>query len=326
MSRQVSLPGLAETLRTSDDFVICGHVSPDGDCLGSQFALAAALRAMGKRATCLLANHDPIAYPFMQLPGMSEAVVAGDYHGEVGTFVTVDVPTAERMGRDAAALHAAAPCTATIDHHLSPGVFSDVSYVDPDCPANAMIVWELIGHLGVSPTPEMATCCYVGLMTDTGRFQYQNTTAEAFAFASEMIAAGANPSELAKLVYQNRSRESLAIEQRLLSQCEFPEDGNFVLGYLLVKDFAETGASRSDTEDLIDVLRGVRGVRVACLLKEQESTVRASLRAKDDTDVAAIAQRMGGGGHKAAAGFTFEGTIEQSLAMMRSVFDELGNA
>ena len=189
-----------------------------------------------------------------------------------------------------------------------------------------MIVWKLIELLGVTPSQDMATCCFVGLMTDTGRFQYQNTTAEAFVLAGEMIGAGAKPAELAQLLYQNRSAVSLALEERMLAHRQFLFDGRFALSHLLISDFSETGAERSDAEDLIDVLRSIRGVRVVCLLREQDDNVRGSLRAKDDTDVSKIAERIGGGGHKAAAGFTFEGGIEDAIACICSeiatVFDE----
>lgn len=321
MPKQVSISELAEELLAHDSFVICGHVSPDGDCLGSELALASALRSLGKQATCLLANADPIDYVFAQLPGMDAAVVAKDFKGDVDTFVSVDVPNVSRMGEQAAALHAQAAFTATIDHHLPTEPMSDVNFIDETSPSTTMLVWQLVKALGADCSAEVASCCYVGLMTDTGRFQFQNTTAAAFAAAGEMVAAGANPSDLARLIYQNRSKESLALEQRMLEHAEYLYDGQFALSHLAIRDFAETGAERPDAEDVIDVLRSVRGVRVACLLREQEHSVRGSLRAKDDTDVAAVARSIGGGGHKAAAGFTFEGSLEEALEALRTVFD-----
>ncbi|MBO4365897.1 MAG: DHH family phosphoesterase [Eggerthellaceae bacterium] len=303
--------------------VICGHVSPDGDCVGSALALAWALRSLGKRVTCLLAKDEPIEYGLRFMPGVPEMVPAGAFQGRYRTFISVDVPNADRMGPDAKRLHAAAEETITIDHHISNGPMSRVNYADADAPAAAMIVWQLLPLLGVEPDERMATCCYVGLLTDTGRFQYQNTTAEALQMAGEMVAAGVDPAQVAREVYQNRSRPSIALEKRMLSRIEYLCGGKFVLSYLKRSDFVETGAIKADAEPMIDVIRSIRDVRVACMLREQEGQVRGSLRAKDETDVSLIANRFGGGGHKAAAGFTFEGSLEDARRVVAKALREL---
>lgn len=318
-----ALDVIAQRLKAADDIVICGHVSPDGDCLGSQLGLAAALRALGKRVTCLLAKDDAIDYGLKSLPGIEDMVPAADFTGTVGMFVTVDVPTAGRMGEAAARLHASAPATLSVDHHPSAQPLSQRAYVDEDAPACALIIWDLIAHLGVTPDATMATCCYTGLMTDTGRFQYQNTTAESFSAAAAMIDAGAKPAEIAVQVYQNRSRASLSLEARVLKNMEFYGNGAYAISSLMRSDFVEAGAVKADAEPLIDVLRSVRGVRVACILRQQEGGVRGSLRAKDGTDVSVIATQLGGGGHKAAAGFTFVGGMDAARARIVEAFREL---
>ena len=321
--QEVSIAQIAELVRSHDDFVICGHVSPDGDCLGSQLAFAALCKHLGKRATCLLAYDDPIDYGLRFLPGAAEMVPAADFEGEVGMFVTLDVPTAERMGDDAAKLHAAAPATLTIDHHIPQGPFSQHCHVEQEAAACALIVWDLACELGFSDDAALATCCYAGVLTDTGRFQYQNTDRRALAAAGQMVAAGADPALVAREVYQSRSRQSLALEARMLERMEFVGNGQFVLSYLMRSDFVETGAQKSDAEPLIDVLRSIRGVRVACMLRQLPDGVRGSLRAKDDTDVAQIAKGIGGGGHRAAAGFTFKGGMDQAREHIAGVFKSL---
>ena len=323
MSPYTSLTDVARYLAESDDILICGHVSPDGDCIGSQLALAGALRSLGKRVTCLLAKADALEYGLAHLPGIEEAVVAKDFHGDFTTFVTVDVPNAKRMGDEASALHARAQRTITIDHHPSETPLSQINYIDADASACALIIWDIIAELGVAPSADIASLCYVGLMTDTGRFQYQNTSPASFLAASEMVKAGANPSALATLMYQNRTRASLQLEECMLSKTCLIADGQVAYSYLLIRDFSDTGALRSDAEPLIDVLRSLHGVRVACLLREQENGIRGSLRAKDDVDVSAIAKSFGGGGHRAAAGFTFEGTMEEALAAIKHTFNDL---
>ena len=306
MSSSPDFARALELLRGARDVVICGHVSPDGDCLGSALGLSWSLRALGKQVTCLLAAHDPLDAGLLFLPGIDECVVADEYAGAADLFVAVDVPKVDRMGDAAARIHAATPTTLTIDHHLSDAPFSQVNYIDSDSPAAAMLVWSVARALG--PVDErIATCCYTGLLTDTGRFQYQNTTPAAFEAAFEMMQAGADPSSIAREVYQNRSRQSLALEQRMLSRIKYLGKGQFAMSYLTRADFVETGAVKADAEPLIDVMRSVRG----------------SLRAKDETDVAQIAARFGGGGHKAAAGFTYEGSLEAVLAQVEQIFSDM---
>ena len=276
------LGAIAEALRSRDDFIICGHVSPDGDCLGSQLGLAAALKGLGKRVTCLLAKDEPIDERLGFLPGAAELVPAASFDGIARTFVAVDVPTRERIGEAAAALLEGCDLTVTVDHHAVDSTMTDLVYVDPDAASTTMLVWELAGLLGAERAGDVAQCCYTGLVTDTGRFQYQNTDAAAMRAASEMVEAG----------------------------------GAYALSWLSCDDFEATGAVKADAEPIIDALRSVAGVRVACMLREQGDVVRGSLRAKDDTDVAAVARSFGGGGHVAAAGFTLSCTLDEARRLV----------
>lgn len=318
-----TLSAMANALKELDNFVLCGHVNPDGDCLGSQLALAFALKSLGKRVTCLLVNPSPIEAGLEFLPGLKDMVPAEDFAEDGVAFIACDVPTAERMGA-AAAIQQRASVRFTIDHHAVPESMSEHNYVDPDAPATGMIVWKLIKELGVDPTSEMALCCYVALMTDTGRFQYQNTTAEAFFAASEMVAAGADPSLASREVYQSRTRASLLLERSMLANMSVADDGSWALSHVSLNDFLWSEGVKSDAEPLIDVLRSLKGVKVACILREQQDCVRGSLRAKDDSiDVARLARVIGGGGHKAAAGFTYKGTLSEALASLPGYLDEL---
>lgn len=308
------LATIAEVLRKADSFAVCGHVGPDGDCLGSQLVIYHALKALGKDVTCLLAKADPIEAGLKFLPGSGDMMVAADFDGAPEVFIAVDVPTAERMGAAAAAVRSRCKVSVTVDHHASDATMSDYTYVDPDAAATTMLAWELVGHLGVERTPEMATCAYTGLVTDTGRFQFQNTDQDAFAAAFQMVRAGADPAEVAREVFQNRSLASLELERIVLSRMRFGFGGSYVASYLTRADFEQTGAVKADAEPLINTLRSLAGIRVACILREEPEHIRGSFRAKDDTDVAALAKTMNGGGHRAAAGFTLYGTIEQAMA------------
>ena len=158
------LGAIAEALRSRDDFIICGHVSPDGDCLGSQLGLAAALKGLGKRVTCLLAKDEPIDERLGFLPGAAELVPAASFDGIARTFVAVDVPTRERIGEAAAALLEGCDLTVTVDHHAVDSTMTDLVYVDPDAASTTMLVWELAGLLGAERAGDVAQCCYTGLV------------------------------------------------------------------------------------------------------------------------------------------------------------------
>lgn len=318
-----TLAEVANRMRELDDFVVCGHVSPDGDCLGSQLALAAALRRLGKRVSCVLVKDEPVEANLLRvLDGAQDLVFAGAYKGAPGAFVGVDVPTRERIGEAACALLDQAPFSFTIDHHAVDTTMCDMVYVDPDAASATMLIWELAGYLGVERTGAVANCCYTGLVTDTGRFQYQNTDERCMSLAAEMVAAGADPASVSREVFQNRTYASMRLEATAIMRAEFSEDGATALGYLTREDFARFGAQKSDAEPVIDALRRIEGVRVACMLREQEDCIRGSLRAKDDTDVSAIARTFGGGGHVAAAGFTLYCTLDDAVAQVRAALAE----
>lgn len=318
-----TLAEVANRLCELDDFVVCGHVSPDGDCLGSQLALAAALRRLGKRVTCVLVKDEPVEANLLRvLDGAQDLVFAGAYKGAPGAFVGVDVPTRERIGEAACALLDQAPFSFTIDHHAVDATMCNMVYVDPDAASTTMLIWELAGYLGVERTGAVANCCYTGLVTDTGRFQYQNTDERCMRLAAEMVAAGADPASVSREVFQNRTYASMRLEATAIMRAEFSDDGATALGYLTREDFARFGAQKSDAEPVIDALRRIEGVRVACMLREQEDCIRGSLRAKDDTDVSAIARTFGGGGHVAAAGFTLRCTLDDAVAQVRAALAE----
>lgn len=312
-----TLEEIAEALLKRDHVCICGHVSPDGDCIGSQLALRAALVQLGKDVHVLLAADAPLERSFACLPGADELVPAEAFDGRCEVFVQVDAPDAKRIGEAAAALRAQALFTITVDHHAVDRRETDLSYTDPDAASTSMLVWGLAGHLGVDRAGDVAACAYTGLMTDTGRFQYQNADAAAFEAAAQMVAAGAAPGAIAREVYQNRRLASVLLEAVAIAHLELSADGRTALSWLSAADFAACGASRPDAEPLIDVLRAIEGVAIACMLREQDGQVRGSLRAKGDADVAALACELGGGGHRAAAGFTLDGPLDDAVALLR---------
>lgn len=315
--------GIADLLRSQDDFVICGHVGPDGDCLSSQLALWHALRALGKNATCILVKDDPIPFDLAFMPGTEEMVPACAFEGAARVFVGVDVPSRERIGIDACAILDACETSITIDHHAADVPMCEHVYVDPDSASASLLVWEVVKRLVEDVPFECALCAYTGLVTDTGGFRYQNADSRAFACASELIELGVDPSYVATQVYQNRTLASVKLESIMASRIVFVHGADVAISWVTADEMASVGAVKADTEPLINTLRSIRGVRIACILREQDGVIRGSLRAKDDTDVASLAKKLGGGGHRAAAGLTLAMTLDEALALMRDELDVL---
>lgn len=315
-----TLEEIAERIYAFDDFVICGHVNPDGDCLGSEMGLFHALVHLGKHAQVLLARNEPIDLGLEFLPGtelLTPAAMVEERDWSQTCFIAVDVPTPERLG-DAAAIQAQAGFRITLDHHACQTSMSELNYVDPDAAAASLLIWMVAAHLGAL-NQKVAQCCLCGLITDTGRFAYQNTNAEAFLCAAAMVDAGGDPALVNREFFQNRSVASFKLEKVVLDRLQFFEEGQFVMSHLTLEDFKRCHAVKADAEVLIDELRSIHGVRVAMILRENDQgEVRGSLRAKDeDTDVAQVARSFDGGGHKAAAGFTFHGTMDDALVQTK---------
>ncbi|MDO4182783.1 MAG: DHH family phosphoesterase [Coriobacteriia bacterium] len=307
-----TLEEIAAVLREADNVVIAGHVSPDGDCIGSQLALMWALRGLGKNVAVTLARDEAIDGTLAFLPGVECLQFAGAFTGPVDTFVAVDVPTKERLLEAQWALHEQAATTITVDHHAVPTAMARYSYTDPDAASTTLMMWQIACMLGQT-SAEVAQCAYTGLMTDTGGFRYSNSDETAFAAAADMVACGADPALSATKVYQQRTRASVELEGLVTQRMAFSCNGQFVISYVTLEDFQRLGATKADAEPMVDLLRSLAGVRVACMLREQETDVRGSLRSKDDTDISVVARHFGGGGHKAAAGFSLERPLDRAL-------------
>ncbi len=318
-----TLNEIAKLIARRDDFVICGHVSPDGDCLGSQLSLWHALRALGKKATCILVKDDPAPADVSFLPGIGEMVPAALFDGDAKTFVGLDVPTRERVGEAACAILDTCTCSITVDHHAVPERMCDYAYVDPESASASILVWEIVKMLCDEPPAESALCAYTGLVTDTGGFRYQNSDSRAFASAAELVRYGVDPAFVAAKVFQCRSWAALKLESLVLDRMTLNADKTRVLSWVSESDMKSLDARKDDTEELVSALRSMAGVRVACMLREQDGAVRGSLRAKDDTDVATLARKLGGGGHRAAAGFTLECDLESAIALLEGELDAL---
>lgn len=313
-TKGIALLGGARTI------AICGHVNPDGDCLGSALALTLGLRELGYEVTPLLAAREkPGLYDF--LGGYDDLVPACDYHQNPDVFILVDVPVPQRAG-DGERVFKRAAKTLVIDHHQGDAAFADVGYVDSSAAAAGMLVWDFLEQAGAQITPDIATCCYTALVTDTGRFQFQNADSRALEAAALMAGAGASPSEIARYVYQRRSWAALQLEGLILNRMQTAFDGRAVMSWACEEDFRKLGATKEDGDSLIDAIRQLDGAEVAVMLREQGPIVRGSIRSKTDRDVASIAAKMNGGGHKAAAGFTIHGSLDEAKKTVKKLLAE----
>ena len=314
---------IAETVLSYDSFALCGHVSPDGDCIGSQLALAHALVSLGKQVACLLVRDEPISKELLFMPGSNWFVPAANYEETPDVFIGVDVPTRERIGEDAAEVLDRCAKSITIDHHAVDSTMCDMVYVDPESASASLLVWQLVKELCPKPPEESALCVYTGLFTDTGGFRYQNSNADAFHAAAELISYGVDAAHVATKVFQTRTAASLKLESCVLERMKVFANGQAVISYVTADDMQRLDAVKSDAEPLIDAIRQLEGTRIACMLREQGDIIRGSLRAKDSTDVSELARRFGGGGHRAAAGFTLQRPIEDALLTMVDAIEQL---
>jgi phosphoesterase RecJ-like protein len=302
---------LAE-LRGAGKLIVVTHENPDGDALGSLIAMQQTLAALGKECVTFVDAGEfplPHEYRFLPLTGLvNEPPEDLDEH----TIVFLDCGNLER--NPAEAFQRPGMHILNIDHHHDNTHFGTVNLVAPEASCTAEIVWDLMSGLGVKPTPTIAEALYVGLITDTGRFMYENTGPRAHRMAAELIEAGVDVHEIYRRVYEGISYGKLALLARGLSKVERYDDGRLTVTALSAADYAESGAEESYSEGVIDHLRAVEGTAVAALIRArladgdedgQPAQRKVSLRASDSSvDVSLIARAQGGGGHRQAAGFT----------------------
>ncbi len=313
-----SFDEVTRLLEDASTIAVCAHTSPDGDALGSELALIELIetRWPNKTVVGLLADDDVVPRIYQFLPGADRLVRAASYEGSPDVFFCVDLSQPGRLA-DAEAVLARSAHAVVLDHHPSGEHFWDAGVVRPEAAAAGVLVAEYALHLQGSLTPSMAQCLLCALMTDTGRFQYQNANGEAFRVASALVDAGASPSEVALRVYQSDRLGYLHLSATVMGRITTFERGKIAYSYATSADFAATGVPVAECDGLVDLVRRVDGSEIALFLKEVPGgKVRGNLRAKSDRDISCVAREMGGGGHPAAAGFTVEGDIDQALSVV----------
>jgi phosphoesterase RecJ-like protein len=319
------LAAVVTAIRSHSRFVLTTHENPDGDALGSLLALQRALVALGKDSVMFLAGEAPLPgeYRFLDF-GELERTVPDDLDERV--LLLVDCANESRIGADRSILERAAS-TINLDHHHDNSRFGELNVVDASASSTAELQRNLFVELDLELTPELAEPLYVGLVTDTGRFQYSNTTPKALRLAAELVEAGADVQKVFQGVYESIQFAKLKLLARALGRAEVYAGGSLVVSYLLRDDFVQVGAVEPYSEGIIDTLRAVEGAEMAALIREPprggSPARRISLRAShDELDVSAIARLSGGGGHPQAAGFSSDDSIEEITAFLVRSFAE----
>jgi phosphoesterase RecJ-like protein len=281
------------------------HLGPDGDALGSMLALAIALNEQGRDAIASWGS-DPFSVPrqYVFLPKLDLISPPSLFPAAPELMITFDAGSFERLGTLEQNARAARSLL-VVDHHVSNEHFGTINLVDGSAAASAVIVHELLKRLNVRLDEAIATCLYTGLVTDTGRFQYRNTTPEVHHVAAELLAAGAPHDEITEVVYNTHPVGYLRLASRALERLELRPEASLVWTWVTQQDLSDHKIEMEDIEGLIDLVRTADAADVACVLKEQtDGRFKVSMRSKGGSDVGALCARMGGGGHMLAAGFT----------------------
>ena len=313
---------VVEELRLGDKFLLTTHENPDGDALGSLVAMHEILNIMGKDNVMFMSAEEfPLPYEYRHLP-LQDVSHELPPDAEMRTIVFLDCGNIDRMPvtflrRDSAHI-------VNIDHHHDNTHFGTANLVVGDASCTAEIVYDLTKDLGIELTPSIAEALYVALVTDTGKFQYENTTAAAHRMAAELIDLGVDVHAIFRRLYENVPVPKLELLARVLGRVERYDDGALTVSYIERADYEETGADENFSEGIVDHIRALEGTVVAALVREQlkegrEGIRKVSLRAATDlVDVSVIAREEGGGGHRQAAGFSTTKSVPELIAFLRS--------
>jgi phosphoesterase RecJ-like protein len=301
-----------EEIAGSQRIGVVGHVRPDGDALGSMIAIALGARGAGKDAVASFGLPFVLGDEF-RLLDQSALVHPSEFPGDLDLAIVCDTGVLDRIGSVGSAV-SRAKRTLVIDHHVTPGTIGDVRVVDPAAAATTQLVYELLQRLGWAITRPIAEALYVGLVTDTGRFQYSSTTPAVHRMAADLLEAGVEPAPIGQALYEETAFGYFTVVSRVLGGARLDADSGLVWAVVRQQDISDAGIGWESADQLIDLVRLAREAGVACLLKEiQPGTLKGSLRSRGEVDVAAIAASLGGGGHRNAAGFTTNLGVEATI-------------
>jgi bifunctional oligoribonuclease and PAP phosphatase NrnA len=299
------LDRIVDAIRSRQRFVLSSHSRPDGDSIGSQLAMAYALRAMGKDVT--IVNKDPAPGPMLMFPGVDAIVIANDVAGEFDAAIIMECSDLARTGVNGLDRF----FVINIDHHPGNIGFGDLNWFDSSASACGEMVFDLVRALGVPMSREIATHVYLAILTDTGSFHYSGITPRTFDICKETLEAGVDPVQVARMVYDSNHMGRLKLFGSVLSAMQIDRTGRIAIVYVDHAMARAAGGTYEDTEGLVNLPLTVKEIEAVVFFKqEKEDEYRVSLRSKGEVDIGAVAKTFGGGGHKNAAGCTVRGPID----------------
>ena len=323
MIANASLQEIGEIIQGADSVLIFPHINPDGDAIGSACGLCDTLREYGKKAAVLLEEDAPEYLGFLDT---SCCIQDGESFGKPDLCICVDCSDEGRLNKRVDAYRNGGS-TLCIDHHLAPADFGergfcDHYYIDSGEAACSQIIYKLLQAMELKPTPAAAEVLYTGIVTDTGSFQYSNTTGETHRIAADLLDLGVDIMKVTMALYQNIKRNKLDLEIRILDTMEVFAKDQAVIAYVTEDMAAAAGTLMEDAESAIDLLRNIEGVEIAALLKQRQEGIKVSLRAKSWGSVDQIAAKFGGGGHKKAAGCTLHMSLEEARDALKKEMEQ----
>ena len=314
----------AAALRDASEIALACHVGPDGDALGSTLGLFHVLRAAGRPVVASFPDPFVAGPTFTGLPGLEDLVPPDKFPAAPEVMVTFDCGSLDRLGNLEPAARAASELI-VVDHHLSNDSYGTINLIEPDAAASASVVLKLIDELGLELNRDAAFCLYVALISDTGRFQYENTTPAVFEMARRLTEFDLPVADLSRQLFEVDSFAYLRLLGEVLNGVELDSEFNLIWAVATNEMYERHGVKREEAEGLIDIVRRAAESEVALLLYEEpDSTTRGSLRSLGGVDVLAIAQTFGGGGHRLAAGFSSDKPPLEVLALVRSELGAVG--
>ena len=301
-ARRRALETIRDALLVRQRFVLSSHARPDGDSIGSQMAMAYALRALGKEVR--IVNKDAAPAPLLAFPGVSEIEVADHVDGEFDAAVIMECSDLARTGVRGLDRY----FIVNVDHHPGNAQYGAVNWFDGEAAACAEMVFDIVQTLGVPLSPEIATHVYVGILTDTGSFHYSSISARTFDICRQLVEAGVDPPRVARSIFDSNTLGRLKLFGSVLSTVELEDEGRLAVVRVDRAMAAAAGGTYEDTEGLINLPLTVKEIQAVVFFKEMDThEYRVSMRSKGDIDVNAVAKRYGGGGHKNASGCTVRG-------------------
>ncbi|MEA3186262.1 MAG: bifunctional oligoribonuclease and phosphatase NrnA [Chthoniobacter sp.] len=325
MKNNCSREEIAAVLRDHQRFVVMSHVRPDGDALGCSIAMALCLRELGKDVTVW--NQDGMLEKYAFLPCSDLVTQPPVEAAEFEVAIALDTAAEDRIGTCRQAVKHAKTWI-NIDHHVSNNHYGDLAFIDTSAPATGQILHDFFRSQNLPLTKEMAENLFAAISTDTGSFQYPNTTARTYEIGAELIEAGVNVGRISQQLYESYPRRRVQLLRELLNVLKFTCDDRVASFGLSLETAARIGALPEDNEGLIDYIRAIDGVLVAAFFEElPQERVRISLRSKDPcADVQKVCAQFGGGGHTLAAGARARGTLaEVEAKVLQSICHEIGH-